>query len=124
MGNQVARLTGWLRALSVAIVLTGQALVSAHAGIYAGPAQNAAAWLESQQAKSDGSWRDASESRTFLQTAEAVLALHQANRRNAAYYAGQAWIENHDPQNLDARARRLRSFGPRSPAHNKTSMRY
>ena len=85
MGNQVARLTGWLRALSVATLLTGQALVSAHAGIYAGPAQNAAVWLESQQAKSDGSWRDASESRTFLQTAEAVLALHQANRRNAAY---------------------------------------
>ncbi|MBU0914825.1 MAG: hypothetical protein KKD97_00560 [Gammaproteobacteria bacterium] len=107
MGNQVARLTVWLRALSVATLLTGQALVSAHAGIYAGPAQNAAAWLESQQAKSDGSWRDASEARAFLQTAEAVLALHQANRRNAAYYAGQAWIENHDPQNLDARARRL-----------------
>ncbi|RRS06038.1 hypothetical protein EIP75_00015 [Aquabacterium soli] len=107
MGNQVARLTVWLRALSVVIVLTGQAPMSAHAGIYAGPAQNAAMWLESQQAKSDGSWRDSSESRTFLQTAEAVLALHQANRRNATYYAGQAWIENHDPQNLDARARRL-----------------
>lgn len=107
MGYQGVGWTGWLRALSIATALTGQTLVSAQAGIYAGPAQNAAAWLELQQAKSDGSWRDNSETRTFLQTAEAVLALHQANRRGAAYYAGQAWIENHDPQNLDARARRL-----------------
>ncbi|MFX8727565.1 hypothetical protein ABTM60_19970, partial [Acinetobacter baumannii] len=42
-----------------------------------------------------------------MQTTEAVLALHLINRRNAAYYAGQTWIENHDPKNLDARARRL-----------------
>lgn len=78
-----------------------------HAGAFAGPAQNAAAWLESQQAASDGSWRDSSEARTYLQTTEAVLALYQVNRRRSAYYAGQAWIENHDPKNLDALARRL-----------------
>lgn len=80
---------------------------SAQAGVYKAPAQLAAQWLETQQDASDGSWRDASEARTFLQTTEAVLALHQANRRQAAYYAGQTWIENHDPKNLDARARRL-----------------
>ena len=80
---------------------------SAQAGVYATPAQRAAEWLETQQDASDGSWRDASEARTYLQTAEAVLALHQVNRRRAPYYAGQTWIENHDPQNLDARARRL-----------------
>lgn len=79
----------------------------AHAGAYATPSQRAADWLEAQQDVSDGSWRDTSEARTFLQTAEAVLALHQANRRRGPYYAGQTWIENHDPKNLDARARRL-----------------
>jgi hypothetical protein len=71
------------------------------------PSQRAAQWLELQQDLSDGSWWDSSEARTFLQTAEAVLALHQVNRRRTAYYAGQSWIENHDPKNLDARARRL-----------------
>lgn len=77
------------------------------AGGYATPGQRAAEWLETQQDTSDGSWHDPSAARTYLQTSEAVLALHQTNRRRAAYYAGQAWIENHDPQNLDARARRL-----------------
>jgi len=77
------------------------------AGAYADPIQNAAVWLESIQDSTDGSWLDTSESRTFLQTTEAVLALHQANRRSSAYYSGQTWIKNHDPRNLDARARRL-----------------
>lgn len=77
------------------------------AGPYATANQRAALWLESQQDTSDGSWHDTSPARTFLQTTEAVLALHLANRRGPAYYAGQTWIENHDPQNLDARARRL-----------------
>jgi hypothetical protein len=67
----------------------------------------AAQWLEGQQDTSDGSWYNASSARTFLQTTEAVLALHQVNRRGTAYQAGLTWIENHDPQNLDARARRL-----------------
>lgn len=80
---------------------------AAHAGVYASATQRAADWLESQQSASDGSWRDLSEARTFLQTTEAVLALHQANRRRNAYYAGQTWLENHDPKNLDALARRL-----------------
>lgn len=80
---------------------------AAQAGVYATPAQRAAEWLETQQDASDGSWHDVSEARTFLQTAEAVLALHQINRRRAPYYAGQTWLENHDPQNLDAQARRL-----------------
>lgn len=79
----------------------------AWAGPYATPLERASLWLESQQAVSDGSWRDASEAKTYLQTSEAVLALHAANLRRTAYYAGQTWIENHDPKNLDARARRL-----------------
>lgn len=92
----------------VSILLTAGCWVTqAHAGTFAGPAQNAAAWLESQQAASDGSWRNTSEARTYLQTTEAVLALYQVNRRRSAYYAGQTWIENHDPKNLDALARRL-----------------
>lgn len=93
-----------LFAYSVILAMVG---TSAAAGIYSVPAQRAADWLETQQDASDGSWLDPSEAKTFLQTTEAVLALHQTNRRRGAYYAGQTWIENHDPQNLDARARRL-----------------
>ena len=94
--------------LAAAIFGTGLVVAgSAAAGAYATPSQRAADWLELQQDTSDGSWRDPSDAKTFLQTAEAVLALHQANRRRAPYYAGQTWIENHDPKNLDARSRRL-----------------
>lgn len=93
---------GWLAAtLMIALPQAAQA------GAYASANQRAAQWLETQQDSSDGSWHDTSEARTLLQTTEALLALHQANRRQAAYYAGQTWIENHDPKNLDARARRL-----------------
>lgn len=94
--------SGWLFAILVAALPQ-----AAQAGAYTSANQRAAQWLETQQDASDGSWRDSSEARTFLQTSEAVLALHQANRRSSAYYAGQTWIENHDPKNLDARARRL-----------------
>jgi YD repeat-containing protein len=93
--------------IAYSLLLALIAASSAQAGAYASANQRAADWLESQQDTSDGSWRDSSEARTYLQTAEAVLALHQANRRRAPYYAGQTWIENHDPKNLDARARRL-----------------
>ena len=93
--------------IAYSILFTLIAASSAQAGVYATPAQRAAEWLETQQDTSDGSWHDVSEARTFLQTAEAVLALHQVNRRRAQYYAGQTWLENHDPQNLDTLARRL-----------------
>lgn len=93
----------WAVACLAALLLPAQV----QAGPYATPLERASIWLEGQQSASDGSWRDASEARTFLQTTEAVLALHLANRRLDTYYAGQAWIENHEPKNLDARARRL-----------------
>lgn len=95
--------------IAYSILFTLIVASAAQAGMYATPAQRAAEWLESQQDASDGSWHDAnaSEAGAFLQTAEAVLALHQVNRRRAQYYAGQTWLENHDPQNLDALARRL-----------------
>lgn len=96
------RCAGWF-ALAAIVALPHLA----QAGVYASANQRAAQWLETQQDASDGSWHDISEARTFLQTTEAVLALYQANRRQAAYYAGQTWIENHDPKNLDIRARRL-----------------
>jgi hypothetical protein len=96
------------RQLALTAGLTASLLsMPALAGPYATPAQQAADWLEVHQDASDGSWRDSSATRTFLQTAEAVLALHQANRRRGAYYAGLTWLENHDPRNLDARSRRL-----------------
>lgn len=95
-------------AFGIGICCAGLVLAgSAWAGSYATPSLRAAEWLETQQNSGDGSWADVSAAKTFLQTAEAVLALHQVNRRRAAYYAGQTWIENHDPHNLDARARRL-----------------
>ena len=93
--------------IAYSLLLALIAASAAQAGVYATPAQRAAEWLETQQDTSDGSWHDVSEARTFLQTAEAVLALHQVNRRRAPYYAGQTWLENHDPQNLDTQARRL-----------------
>lgn len=97
-----------MRTLLTLVSLSGLLLTNlAYAGIYATPIQNAAAWLEANQDTTDGSWLDSSDARTFLQTSEAVLALNQANRRLAGYYAGQTWIENHDPKNIDARARRL-----------------
>lgn len=97
-----------MRTVGVAIgVALAGLLAHVHAGPYALPGQRGAVWLESRQDVSDGSWPAASEAHTFLQTADAVLALHQANRRGAAYYSGRAWLENHEPRNLDARARRL-----------------
>jgi hypothetical protein len=105
----MVRGSGWARGrvFASALLVAGWWATPAQAGTYAASAQSAAAWLESQQAVSDGSWRDTSEARTYLQTTEAVLALYQVNRRRNAYYAGQTWIENHDPKNLDALARRL-----------------
>ncbi|MEI7464954.1 MAG: hypothetical protein WCJ87_06385 [Burkholderiales bacterium] len=97
----------WWRIACGTLIVVFSLPHAAEAGPYATPSQRAAQWLETQQDRTDGSWADSSEARTFVQTAEAVLALHQANRRQAAYYAGQAWIENNDPKNLDARARRL-----------------
>jgi hypothetical protein len=100
--------SSWKLVRAIAAIAAAMTVANmAQAGAYATPSQRAADWLEAQQDVSDGSWRDTSEARTFLQTAEAVLALHQANRRRGSYYAGQTWIENHDPKNLDARARRL-----------------
>lgn len=102
------RLAVLLRFFAVGVVCALSGPVCA--GMYAEPSQRAAAWLETQQDVSDGSWRDPNDlstSSTFLQTSEAVLALYQVNRRNAAYYSGQTWIENHDPQNTDLRARRV-----------------
>lgn len=95
--------------ISISLLFALAHAATALAGPYAIPAQRAAEWLESRQDASVGSWPDMAgiEAGTFLQTAEAVLALHQVNRRRAPYYAGQTWLENHDPNNLDALARRL-----------------
>lgn len=98
-----AALAACMLASTTSVLFAGAVI----AGPYAAPAQNAAAWLEAQQNLTDGSWLDPSKPRTFLQTAEAAMALHLVNRRRAPYYAAQAWIENHEASNLDARARRL-----------------
>lgn len=66
----------------------------------------AADWLISQQDTSDGSWGD-SPGLKPVHTAVAVRALHAMNRREAAYYAGIAWLKNHETGNTDYRARRM-----------------
>ncbi|WP_198289148.1 FG-GAP-like repeat-containing protein [Methyloversatilis thermotolerans] len=88
------------------------ALCSLHPCSYGGPyaeaVDRAATWLEQQHDISDGSWPGYSHTATFVQTSEAVSALQKVNRRYAAYYAGLAWIKNHEADNNDSLARRLR----------------
>lgn len=98
--------SGWFAGIVVLAILSLKPSL-ATAGPYDSANQRAVQWLESRQDSSDGSWPDSSDAVTFMQTAEAVMALHQSHRRQGAYYAGQTWIQNHEPSNLDGRARRL-----------------
>lgn len=73
-------------------------------GIYNSQLSQATQWLSSQQ-NIDGSWGGYSNGR-FLLTIEAVQALRAAGRRNATYYKGLTWLENHAAPNTDYAARR------------------
>lgn len=76
------------------------------AGDYGLAGRQAADWLISRQDASDGSWGNAPGLKP-VHTALAVRALHAMNRRDAAYYAGIAWLKNHETGNIDYRARRM-----------------
>jgi len=69
---------------------------------------NASSWLSGQQ-NADGSW-GATVSEKFLYTVEAVQALHAVGQRNAAYFRGITWLENHAADNADYSARRIVSI--------------
>lgn len=69
------------------------------------PELQAAQWLASQQ-NLDGSWGMEEEIKS-LATTSAVIALASIYQRNAAYYKGIAWLENHNVPNVDYRARRI-----------------
>jgi hypothetical protein len=73
------------------------------------PEESAAAaavgWLVATQS-ADGSW-GAYDPTGFVVTAEAVTALRAFGRRDAAYYRGVTWLENHAAANADYRARRI-----------------
>jgi hypothetical protein len=75
------------------------------AGLYATSTQRAVDWLESQQDASDGSWGSTPVLKQ-LHTVAAVRALQAVNRRSAAYYAGLAWVKNHEAGSHDYLARR------------------
>ena len=66
---------------------------------------NASTWLSGQQ-NADGSW-GASPTEKFLYTVEAVQALRAVGQRNAAYFRGITWLENHAADNADYSARRV-----------------
>jgi hypothetical protein len=62
-------------------------------------------WLNAQQT-TDGSWGTVP-ALQFSYTQEAVDALRAAHGPDPIYYRGITWLENHDPANNDAQARRL-----------------
>ncbi len=68
-------------------------------------AASAVVWLNGAQ-NADGSWGASPDIRT-LQTSAVVVALRSFAERNAAYYRGITWLENHAPSNLDYLARRV-----------------
>lgn len=68
-----------------------------------------AAYLASTQSV-DGSWQSPGSSARFLETAEATLALQEANVRASAYYNGMTWLENHAAGNTDYQSRRLQAL--------------
>ncbi len=68
-------------------------------------------WLESQQ-NADGSWGE-NDNIHYLMTANVVEALQSSNQYKAAYYAGIAWLENHQAANVDFISRKIASLSGR-----------
>lgn len=65
-------------------------------------------WIETHQ-NMDGSWGETDPDK-MLYTTTVVDALYEANKLNAAYYAGVAWIENHAAINQDFLSRQVYSL--------------
>ncbi|PKM37244.1 MAG: hypothetical protein CVV06_06900 [Gammaproteobacteria bacterium HGW-Gammaproteobacteria-10] len=84
------------------ILYTGKGFAESE---YLAPANKAADWLQSQQ-NPDGSWGNSEKIKTYY-TAGAVTALQNLNRRNAVYFKGLTWLQNHQVDNTDFRSRRV-----------------
>lgn len=87
-------------------------LMLSHIGLaLAGPTEKRAAldkaiqWLEQAQ-NPDGSWGD-DESLRYITTSSVVETLKSSGDDGAAYYAGLAWLENHNANNVDALSRKI-----------------
>ncbi|MCW8922271.1 MAG: hypothetical protein OQK69_01390 [Gammaproteobacteria bacterium] len=65
----------------------------------------ASGWIVSQQ-NNDGSW-GVDQNIRFSTTATVVDALEASNQYNSNYYAGLAWLENHDAVNVDYLSHRI-----------------
>ena len=72
---------------------------------------NAIPWIESQQ-NADGSW-GANDNIHYLITTNVVEALKKSGEYNVAYYAGIAWLENHQASNVDFVSRKITSLNDR-----------
>ena len=84
----------------------------AHAGAYDSQISQAAQWLSQSAVQNvDGSWGDVDELK-HLATSEAVIALRATNNKNAAYFSGITWLENHEAPNIDYKARRVLALAP------------
>jgi hypothetical protein len=100
--------------LGLCAALFSGALVPHHAraGAYDSQIQQAAQWLGQGAVQNlDGSWGDA-EALKHLATSEVVIALRATNNRNAAYFSGITWLQNHDAPNIDYKARRVLALAP------------
>lgn len=70
---------------------------------------NAVVILDIEQDISVGSWGP-SEGLKYVYTAAAVEALKASNQRSGSYYGGIAWLENHNANNVDLKARKIMSL--------------
>ena len=76
---------------------------------YESNSELAVQWLVTRQ-NPDGSW-GGGEKDKFINTVETVQALRAAGHRNAAYFHGITWLENHATGNSDFMARRALALG-------------
>jgi hypothetical protein len=70
---------------------------------------NGVSILQSSQSVTDGGWGSL-ENLAYVNTAAAVEALRAANQRNGVYYAGVAWLENHNANNVDINTKKIRAL--------------
>jgi hypothetical protein len=95
---------GWsVLAVVVVVVLAGEARAATP---YDQPGQRAADWLVASVNFPDGTWGNSAEL-YYVTTTEAALALEAWDRRTPEYAAALAWLEQHQPPNVDFKSRRV-----------------
>ncbi len=67
---------------------------------------NGVAILQTKQSVTDGGWGSLDDL-AYPNTVAAVEALRAANQRTGTYYAGVAWLENHNATNVDLGAKKI-----------------